>query len=77
MGLQKALQPSAKIHMACEKGELYKLVRRAKDVLCSLPFTPSSDLSLHLELGVKGILTPRVVRVRHEKPSLNMDDDDY
>ncbi|KAK0232749.1 hypothetical protein IW262DRAFT_1451222 [Armillaria fumosa] len=57
--LQKRLHPSSAFHKRCDGKELGKLVEEAKNLVSSLPFKTSSDLSDDLHLAVRGIVTER------------------
>lgn len=57
--LQKQLSPSSSFHERCDGKELGKLVEKANDLVSSLPFKTSSDLSDDLHIAIKGIVTER------------------
>lgn len=74
--LQKALQPSAPIHVRQNSRELGNLARDAEALLRSRPCI--DEYKEDLLLAVKGIVTQRSQK-KKQKPELNIDDvlDDY
>ncbi|KAK0245290.1 hypothetical protein EDD85DRAFT_13233 [Armillaria nabsnona] len=65
--LQKKLNPISAFHERCDGKELGKLVEEANDLVSSLPFKTSSDLSDDLHLAIKGIVTERSSASTHKK----------
>ncbi|KAG7450850.1 uncharacterized protein BT62DRAFT_1001665 [Guyanagaster necrorhizus] len=57
--LRKQLDPSSAFHESCNSKELRKLAEEANDLISSLPFKSSLDLSDDLHLAIKGIVTQR------------------
>ncbi|KAK0456985.1 hypothetical protein EV421DRAFT_1755841 [Armillaria borealis] len=55
VNLQKQLSPSSVFHERCDDRQL-KLVEEVNDLVSSLPFNTSSDLSNDLHLAIKGIV---------------------
>ncbi|PBK61958.1 hypothetical protein ARMSODRAFT_1025293 [Armillaria solidipes] len=64
--LQKQLSPSSSFHERCDGKELGKLVEKANDLVSSLPFKTSSDLSDDMHLAIKGIVTERSSATTHK-----------
>ncbi|KAK0506460.1 hypothetical protein EDD18DRAFT_1455776 [Armillaria luteobubalina] len=56
INLQKQLSPSSVFHERCDDKQLRKLVEEVNDLVSSLPFDTSSDLSNDLQLAIKGIV---------------------
>ncbi|KAK0475067.1 hypothetical protein IW261DRAFT_1495269 [Armillaria novae-zelandiae] len=56
INLQKQLSPGSVFHERCDDKQLRKLVEEVNDLVSSLPFDTSSDLSNDLQLAIKGIV---------------------
>ncbi|KAG7450840.1 uncharacterized protein BT62DRAFT_1001654 [Guyanagaster necrorhizus] len=69
--LQEQLKPSSAFHERCNSKELRKLVEEANDLISSLPFKISTDLSDDLHLAIKGIVTQPSFTGARKKPMLN------
>ncbi len=54
-------------HEGCDDKEIGKLVEETNNLVTSLPFNPSSDLSGDLHLAVKGIVTEYSSTGTHRK----------
>ncbi|SJL03091.1 uncharacterized protein ARMOST_06437 [Armillaria ostoyae] len=70
--LQQQLDPSSMFHERCDSKELRKLVEEATDLVSSLPFRTSLNLSDDLHLAHKGILAERSPAGKLKKPALKI-----
>ncbi|KAK0207928.1 hypothetical protein DFS33DRAFT_393620 [Desarmillaria ectypa] len=69
--LQKLLRPDSVFHERRDIKQLRKLVEEANDLVSSLPFKTSSDLSDDLHFATKGIVTEHSSAGIRKKPTLN------
>ncbi|KAK0232768.1 hypothetical protein IW262DRAFT_22523 [Armillaria fumosa] len=72
--LKEHLSPNSAFHQRCDRKELRELVEEANNLISSLPFETSMDLSDDLYLAIRGIVTERPSVGTRKKPMLNNDD---
>ncbi|RDB28998.1 TPR and ankyrin repeat-containing protein 1 [Hypsizygus marmoreus] len=72
--LQKALEPTAAVHVNCDHGELRCRVQEAAELLRNLPFVIHEDFRVDLDIAVRGIVVRRQSKA-NLKPALVWDED--
>jgi len=72
--LQKALDPTAMVHVRRDHEELKRYVQEAVDLLGDMPFSIPQDFGTDLDIAFKGIVKEKPEKAK-TKPSVQLDDD--